>query len=183
MRIDINQKKITVGSQYKIFLNKKESYYAETQLLSFLPVLNLYPHDSFILRMRMSKLFSWFKPKYKIYFPNEDKIVFKSESLFKDVYSCTHQSDNYKIYGHKGRNFSIFKNEEQIASWKKEAISWFAGDNYTIWVNNDAYHELIISFCLIIDSIERKKNKGNILSYDFGNFIEARKTNPNWRPE
>jgi hypothetical protein len=56
----------------------------------------------------------------------------------------------YDIYGHRGRKYSIYKNDQQVAWWDKEAVGWFAGDNYKIFANANSDPELLISFCLVI---------------------------------
>jgi uncharacterized protein YxjI len=182
MRIDINQKILAIGNQYKIYINKKETYYAETELFTFLPIVNLYPIENLNPKLTMIKMLSWFKPKYKIRFPDESKIEFKSESYLKSFYRCKHNSDLYEIYGHVNRKYSVFKNNVQIASWDKDAVTFLEGDNYVLFINNNTNHELIISFCLIIDIIKRKSKSGNLITIDLGNIWEIKKYNPDWKP-
>ena len=71
------------------------------------------------------------------------------------VDQCRVGPDLYLIYGHRGRKYSIFKNDIQGAWWDRKAVTWFAGDNYKIIADKDCDIDLIISFCLIVDNFSR----------------------------
>jgi hypothetical protein len=92
--------------------------------------------------------------------------------------------DTYDIYGHKGRKFSIYKNNVQIAWWDKNLMALFAGDQYKIIADSDCDKELIVTFCIIIDQFKDDGSKGE-LNLDFGNVIvpEVKPFDPTWRPK
>jgi hypothetical protein len=128
----------------------------------------------------MRQKWSWFGTTYKIIYGNE-VLNFTTKSYWKLHYQCQHQNDKYDIYGHRGRKYSIYKNEVQIAYWDKEAVSWFSGDNYMILTDNDANHQLLIGFCLILDNDKNNDKDGATVTYDFGNIgWQEKKYNPNW---
>lgn len=183
MIIDINQKKISIGDKYKIFLNEKETYYAATQLFKLLSEINLFEINSTSPRITLKKCWSWLDTKYDIY-RNEQKYEFRTVSFWKNHHKCHVGNDVYEIYGHRGRKYSIFKNNIQVAWWDKNLVTWFNGDNYQMNADNDCDGELIIAFCLIIDNKSESKNDNNTLNIDFGNIgWEAKKFDTNWTPK
>jgi uncharacterized protein YxjI len=170
MRIDINQKKIAIGDKYGIFLEGKPAYRAATELFRLLSVINLYKNDEerpgLIIRQQ------WFftKPRYHIQLRNGQTVEFKAGSWWNMEYQCYCGSDIYKVYGHSGRKFSIYRNNTQVAWWEKEAVTWFDGDNYVITADSDCHVELIIAFCLIIDNHKSKNRNNNAISVNIGNI-------------
>jgi hypothetical protein len=72
----------------------------------------------------------------------------------------------------------------QVAWWTKKAVTWFAGDNYKITADRDVDQELIISFCLIIDSHANNDND-KAINIDLGHIIgpQARPFDANWQPK
>jgi hypothetical protein len=111
-------------------------------------------------------------------------LEFRTVSVWKCEYECQVGQDCYHIYGHRGRKYSIYKNDKQIAWWNKNAVSWFAGDNYKIISDADADIDLLISFCLIIDNFSSDSGKGNTINIDLGNIgFQARKFDPAWQPK
>ncbi|MFV5698390.1 hypothetical protein ACM55H_08460 [Flavobacterium sp. ZT3R17] len=182
MRIDINQKKISIGSQYIIYLNSKETYYAERELFTIFPIINLCLKENYIDRLEIIKRWSWISPKYDIEMIDGQRLEFRTKSTWNLHYQCTTKNDIYDIYGHSGRKYSIYKNEKQIAYWLEEAVTFLAGDNYKIFANNDTEHELIIAFCLILDNASSKTN-GSIFTLNIGNIgQETKEFNTRWKP-
>jgi hypothetical protein len=184
MEIDINQQKISIGDKYKVFIDGQPTHIASKQLISLLPVVYLYELDSKRPRMTITKLLSLFNAKYDITRWDNAVIEFRTKSFWKLQYECQVGEDIYTIYGHRGRKYSIYKNDNQIAWWDKNAVSWFAGDNYKIVTDKDADVDLLISFCLIIDNLAGDSNNGNIINIDFGNIgFQARKFDITWQPK
>lgn len=184
MRIDINQKKFSIGDKYKIFIDGKETYSASVELFSLLSVINLYALESSEATLTMRKQLSWFKAKYDILLNDATNIEFRATSMWKLQYQCTYGQDQFDIYGHRGRKYSVYKNDVQIAWWNKEAVTWFEGDNYTIIADKGSNYELIIAFCLIIDNYSSNNNEGTMLSIDFGNIGgQVKEFNPAWMPK
>ena len=185
MRIDINQQKISIGDKYKIYIDGHQTYSAASVLFKFLSVINLFNNEGSNLRLTINKMWSWFKPKYNIRLYDNTILKFRSESFWKMHYQCQNGKDLFDIYGHRGRKYSVYKNDNQIAWWDKQAVSWFNGDNYTIIAENSSPdYELIIAFCLIMDDYYHNKNDRNAVKIDFGNIgSQVRKFNPDWKPD
>lgn len=183
MEIDINQQKISIGDKYKIFINGEQTHYASRKLLSLLPVVNLYALTSERPRMTINKLFSVFKAKYDITRWDNQVLSFRTQSFWKPQYTCQVGNDSYSVYGHRGRKYSVYKNDQQVAWWDKNAVSWFAGDNYKITADSDADIELLMSFCLVVDNFASDDHDGNMINIDLGNLFEGRKFNRDWQPK
>ena len=182
MRIDINQKKIAIGDKYRIFLDGQPAYRASNELFRMLAVINLYKGEDSNPRLTINKQWFFWKPKYSIRLPDSRTVDFRADSWWKMHYKCYYGSDLYEIYGHRGRKFSVYRNNMQVAGWEKEAVSWFDGDNYTITADHDCNAELIIAFCLIIDNHKSNRHGDNAVSYDIGNIGGQVKTfDSGWR--
>lgn len=185
MEIDINQKPISLGDKYKIFIDGIQTYAASSSLIKLLAEINLFERNSGgQAKMTINKIFSWFKPKYDITRSDKNVLQFRTVSFWKLHYQCQFGSDFYDIYGHNGRKYSIYKNSNQVAWWDKQAVSWFAGDNYKITADKDCDVDLIISFCLIVDNFSSNSNDGNAVTVDLGNLgIQVKKFDKTWIPK
>ena len=185
MDIDINQKKISMGDKYQIFIDGQQRYSASRQLLQLLPEINLFETNAGgRARVTINRRLSWFKAKYDITRWDNNVFQFRTKSVWKLHYQCQFGPDIYDIYGHRGRKYSIYKNDIQVAWWDKKAVSWFAGDNYKITAEKDCDIDLIISFCLIADNFLNIDNDGNTVTYDLGNIgFQDKKFNNTWHPK
>jgi len=183
MRIDINQKKISIGDKYQVFIDGEQKYNASSELFKLLSVINLYKKGEEKERLTIRKRWSWFKPKYDIQSVDGRTAELRAYSVWKMHYQCTFGPDIYNIYGHRGRKHSVYKNETQVAWWEKAAVSWFDGDNYSIIADNDCNVEFIIALCLIIDNHKSENHDSKGVNIDFGNIGgEVKKFNSDWRP-
>lgn len=182
MRIDINQKKISLGDKYRIFVDGQPAYVASAELFRLLSVINLVKNGETKPCLTIRKQWFFLKPKYQIVVPGHETTEFRAESAWKLHYRCHFSPDLYHVYGHRGRKHSVYRNDTQIAWWDKEAVTWFDGDNYTIHADRDCNAELVIAFCLILDN-HRHKGHGDAMSIDFGNFFGVVKPfNERWTP-
>ena len=184
MEIDINQKKISFGDKYQIFTDGQQTHYAARKLFNLLPVVNLFENKYEVPRMTIKRRFSWFKAAYDIIQWDSNIMEFRTVSYWKQHYNCLVGMDSYDIYGHRGRKYSIYKNDVQVAWWDKEAVTWFAGDNYKIIADKDCNVNLLVSFCLIIDNFKSDNHDGNTVNVDLGNIgFQTKKFDVNWNPK
>ena len=184
MNIDINQEKIAIGDKYRIFINKELRYRARTELFSFLGVIQLYELKKERPSLHIEKKFSWFKLRYQIKLRDNNKVEVTTKSFWKNHFQCQCGAELYDIYGHRGRKYSVYRNNVQVAWWDKQMVSWFEGDNYHISADDDCDYELIIGFCLMIDHHSNNSKDGNAVKLDLGNFgPEAREFDTNWQPK
>ena len=185
MEIDINQKKISIGDKYQIFTDGQQTHFATRGLLQLLAEINLFEKNTVDkARMTINKRFTLFKAKYDITRLDNNILNFRTKSYWKSYYQCQCGDDTYDIFGHRGRKYSIYKNNIQVGWWDKKAVTWFAGDNYKIIADKDCDVNLIISFCLIVDNFSRNNHDGNAVTYDFGNIgFQAKKFDETWQPK
>lgn len=184
MEIDINQNKISIGDKYHIFIDGQKMYFASTKLLRWLSEINLFKNQDNRAAYTIKKKWSWFKTSYNLISNDSSLYEFRTKNIWRLHYCCQVGADLYEIYGHKGRKYSIYKNDVQIAWWDKEAVTWFNGDNYKMMANNDCNVELLMCFCLIIDNATSNDNDGNTVTIDIGNIgLQAKAFDNNWRPK
>jgi uncharacterized protein YxjI len=182
VKISIKQQKISFGSQYNIFLEKNEKYYAETDMFSR-KIIHLYHKENLIECINIYKSFYFFTPDYKIELSDGNRIKFKTMSMWRTHFQCILENDIYELFSHRERKLSIYKNGIQIGLCKKEAVTILAADNYNLILDFDANVELLISFILILDNMN-SRNGGNLFTIDLGIiFKEYRKFDCGWKPK
>lgn len=184
MIIAIHQKKLSTSDQYKIFINDELKYNASRQLIQLMPEIHIIDASNQILKIKIVKRLQWIRAKYDISFSKSLIYTFKTVSYFRQHYQCSTAVAVYDIYGHRGRKYSIYKDNYQIAWWQKNLITWLEGDTYTITANGNADVDLLISFCLILDNY-RSGNKGeDILTINLGYMgLQAKRFNREWLPD
>jgi uncharacterized protein YxjI len=182
VKIAINQKRISFGSQYSIFVNKKEKYFAETDAFTR-NIIRLYEEDTGIKRHTIFKSLYFLKPAYKIEMPDGRRIKFKSMSFWGTHFKCLENENAYELYLHPKRKTSIYKNDTQIGFGEQEALTILAGDQYELRLNDDVNWELIICFFLIVDHLN-SRNGGTIFTINAGPvFKQFKKFDPTWKPK
>lgn len=183
MEIDINQKKISIGDKYQIFIDGQLTHTASTKLFRWLAEINLFENGSGSPKYTIKKKWTFFNTSFDLTGLDNNVLEFRTKSFWKSHYFCQVGQDLFEIFGHRGRKYSIYKNNKQVAWWDKKAVAWFNGDNYKIIADKDCDPELIVSFCLIIDNTRSNDNNGNALTIDLGNIgPQARKFDPTWQP-
>jgi uncharacterized protein YxjI len=184
MRIDINQKKIAIGDKFQVFIEGQPAYKASSELFRFLAVINLYKGEDTRPALTINKRWFFFKPAYDIRLHDTRTVEFRAGDFWKMEYKCHCSPDMYFIYGHRGRKYSVYRNNTQVAWWEMKAVSWFEGDNYVLTADSDCNIELMIAFCLIIDNHKNNRNGDNAVTYNIGNIGgQVKAFDPTWRPK
>lgn len=182
MKIDVNRAAISIGDKYSVFMNEKGLYRAAKTIFSLLAELSIYEDsagDPFIV---INQKFS-FKPKYAINITGGEVLYFETVSLWKSQFQCVSGMDTYSICANRGRKWSIYKNDIQIAWWEESAVNWFNGDNYKIIADDDCKKELLVAFCLIIDN-HFNDGKKSAVNFKLGNIaFGMKKFDPQWQPK
>jgi len=107
---------------------------------------------------------------------------FWTESTWKGVYCCGNKLESYRLYRHKGLDYSIFQSDVQIAAFTKNKIEIGNSDQYEVLLNDDANPVLIICMALTIDVLE-SPTSGPGVTYDAGNIgPEERPFDRSWLP-
>lgn len=183
MEININQKKISIGDKYQVFIDGRQTHSASTKLFRLLAEMNLHEQGADRPKYSIKKNWSFFLTTYNLTGWDNITLEFRTKSFWKRHYYCQVGQDLYEVFGHRGRKYSVYKNDRQVAWWTQKAVSWFNGDNYTITADKDCNHELLMAFCLIIDN-SSNKNSGNALNINVGHIgPQAKKFDPTWAPK
>lgn len=182
MRIDIHQKKIALTAKYEIVKERITILRASAKLFRLFSEIHIFrPDDEHTITV-INRIFSFFTAKYSLEMSNGSEALFYTVSFWKNHFRCEYRGKTYDVYGHRGRKFSIFKSGKQTAYFEKEAVSYFAGDNYKLLADDDADTTLLISFVLIIDNYRRRAHDRGIVNFDIGNIFQARKFDESWKP-
>ncbi|MGL4582494.1 MAG: hypothetical protein ACRCVU_05880 [Flavobacterium sp.] len=183
MIIDINQQKISIGSKYDIYVNREKKYYGEQKIFKLFAEIHLFSEQTRQQAFKVKKKFFFIYPTYVLTDSQGKEAVLEMKSYWQTHYQCTYQNRVYDIYPHRGRKCSVFENGKQIAWWDKQAVSWFAGDNYAITANDDANMEVLISCCMAYDNYTYKSKDKGIFNVDIGNIIFQKKSfDKEWFP-
>ncbi len=185
MEININQKKISIGDKYQVFIDGSQVYRAAAKIFRLFAEINVFDLNSDLPLMTIKRRFAFLKAKFDISKSDGNAYQLITKSFWKGHYQCIWGADVYDIYSHRSRKHSIYKNDRQVAWWDQKAVTWFAGDNYTMTADKDCDKLLIISFCLAIDNYANNdKNKGAV-NFNPGRLLapQARKFDPGWLPK
>ncbi len=181
MRIDVIQKRMAIGNKYSVSVNGTECYLAKSKVLRFLYEATLHDAQERTV-VTIKKRFSILRARYNLQLQEGRTFRFRQESLFKPVYTCTNGVESYEIYGHRGRKFSIFLRGRQVAALEKNQVVILEGDEFLLEADDGLSPELLCGMVLIIDNIHYSRSNHNTVSIDFGNLLQARTCNENWKP-
>lgn len=181
MRIDINQKKIAFGNKFSIVKDGITIINAASRLFRILSVTELFKPNSELPLGTIRRRLAVFNAKYDIELVNQASYHFSTISWWKNHHQCTNGSTTFDVYGHRGRRYSIYKNGEQVAYFKKEAVTFFEGDNYMLIANNDADHFLLCCIVLTVDNYRSNNKNDSAVNIDFGHIFQARPFDENWQ--
>ena len=185
MEININQKKISIGDKYQIFIDGTETNRAAAKIFKLFAEINLFDINSDFPLITIKRKFSFFKAKFDISKKEDIPYQFVTKSIWKGHFQCVCGADLYDIYSHRSRKHSIYKNDRQVAWWDQKAVTWFAGDNYTMIADKDCDKLLLISFCLAVDNYSNNDKKKGAINFNPGRLLapQARAFDPNWMPK
>jgi hypothetical protein len=183
MNIDIQQEKISIGARYDVLVDGQQSHSAASRFPRIRAVIDLVTTPSRAQTLTIRRRFALFKADYDIVLPDGKVAQFRTQSYWQKHFQCTCGADNYDIYGHRGRKFSVYKNDVQVAWWERNSITFFKGDSYRIVTESGPVHLMVIAFCLIIDNYSNSDGSSNMITINFGSLIGgARPFDPSWAP-
>lgn len=182
MEFKIEQKKFSLEKKYTVFIDGLEKYIATTKLFRLFSEIVFEDLEKHLLKYTIKRRWAWFKYSYDLTNDKHSIFEFRTLSIWRRHYQCIVGTDNYEIIGHKGRKYSIYKNNNMIAFWELNKFTWFEGDKYTVTANNDVDTELVSCFCIIIDNAN-SENKRQAMDWNIGWFgPEARPFDAKWIP-
>ncbi len=167
MEIKIDQKRFSLESKYTILIDGIEKCNATSKLFKWFAEINFESSETHELKYTIKRKWAWFKFSYDI--TNNKQIVyeFRTLSFWKRHYQCIINNDNYEIFGHKGRKYSVYKNNKMIACWEINKVTWFEGDKYRILADNNVDPEIISCFCILLDNAN-SDNKRDAMNWNIG---------------
>jgi len=183
MEIDINQLDIAFGNKYKIYHNNEPCRFAKSKLFSLLSHIDIQEYENSKALLSIKKQHTFYNTSYIIEYSSGRSLEFNSVSKLLNHYQCRNENGTYDIYEHRGLKYSVYNNGIQIAWWNQEKVTWFKGDNYKIYANDNCDIDLLIAFCLIIDDSINNSNS-NTITLNIGNVgPEVKEFNTNWLPK
>ncbi len=181
MRIEVVQKRMAIGNKYRISVNGTECFFAKSKLLRFLYEATLQDRDARTV-VTIKKRFSLLRALYDLQLGNGRTFRFRQKSLLKPVYTCANGAEQYEIFGHRGRKYSIFRRGRQVAALEKNKVVILEGDEFFMEADDALAQELLCGIVLIIDNIHHAHTNNNTVSIDFGNLLQARPCDESWKP-
>lgn len=179
MEIVIQENPSSWASKYDI-TTPFGDYYAEKKLFSVPAKLVLFSEDRSILA-RLNSRFS-LRMKYDFAFSDGKTYQFWCEKMWKGVFACEGGEEKYRLYQHKGLNYSIFQDDRQIAAFASNRVIVGKGKQYSIRASNGVNIPVIISMVLAMNTAENDHDRSTV-TYDFGNFgPQERPFDESWRP-
>jgi len=183
MRIDINQKKIAFGNKFTIIKNNQTIFKAASKLFRILSVTQLFETNNERPLGVIRRKLAIFNAKYDIEIANQATYQFRTISWWKNHHRCKNGHEVYDVYGHRGRRYSIFKNGKQVAYFKKEAVTFFEGDNYMLIADDSADQTILSCIALTVDNYRSNNKNDSMINFDLGHLFQARKFDQNWTPK
>ncbi len=179
MNVAIKQHKSGMTSKYDISTSQGD-YYAERKFFSIGAKLTVWTGD--VEAAKITGHFSLFRKSYDIELTGGTIYAARTESCWKGVYTCEGNGESYRLYAHRGHNYSVFQGGTQIAAFTKNAISIGMGDEYELRINRNANLLLLICLVLAMDDIYSEGHKETI-NLDFGRIgPEGRRFDETWEP-
>jgi hypothetical protein len=181
MEITIEQRIWAIGAKFDIE-TPAGSYSASKNFFSVLTGFQISdPQDQIIAQLRSS--FSFFRPQFTITLADGRNYLLANQSFLTGTYTCEGNNEKYVIYSHRGRQFSVFKNEQQIAAFAHQAVTMFNGNVIDIRADDNVDIGLLVSIVLCIEAPQDQNNGQQGVSFDIGKIgPEERPLDPSWQP-
>ena len=97
--------------------------------------------------------------------------------------ACEGNEERFRLFEHKGLNYSIFQDNRQVAAFTKNRISIGKGNSYDVRVDRNANVLVLICTVLTVNTAEQDDNTATV-TFDFGNIgPEERPFDESWEPD
>jgi uncharacterized protein YxjI len=180
MEMEIEQRTWAIGAKFDI-TTPTTHYTASRGLFTLLAGFQLVDRQGQVAA-QIGKQFSFLKPQYTISLAGGTVYSLAKQSIVTGTYICEGNGERYAVYAHRGRSFSIFRNEQQVASFAHQAVTVMGGNVINIRADDNCNVELTISIVLCIEAPQDQGNR-QAVSFDFGKIgPEERPIDPNWEP-
>jgi uncharacterized protein YxjI len=160
MDLSIKERMISLRSTYDI-VAPTGSYKAERKIFSLFPNLKILDAAG-QQAVNLKGGFALFSQKYDFVFADGRTYHYKTESRIKPVYIAEGNGESYRLYRHRGVNFSVFKGDTQVAAITKNRLTIGSGNEYTVRISSDADPLVVTSMILAFNSSKEDDKKGAI---------------------
>lgn len=183
MDITISERKLSFTAEYDIATTDGEYYARKSLFSSFFGLFDdiglRYPGGATLARIHGG--FSPLRVKHEFSIRDGRVYHFRCEKLMKQVYICEGNGERYQLYCHRGLNFSIFREDRQIAAATKNRVVFGKGNRYEVQIDSDA--DAIVIICMMLALSSNDQEDDTTVTIDFGNIgPEGRRYNPDWQP-
>ena len=180
MNITIRKHPFSVRSRYEIE-TPSCIYFAQKKLFSLGGRIKLVaPRDRLLATIKGH--FLSLHSKYEFELADSKTYHFECNKLWKGVFVCRNGEESFRLYRHKGLNYSIFSNDVQIAAFSKNRVVVGGCECYDVRMNDDANVIVVVCMVLAIGSSENEDDTATV-TLDFGNIgPEERPFDPSWEP-
>ena len=179
--IQITQKKISVGDKYRISVNGHEVLKCARSIWKLYPKLTVTAVQGgppvFEIEQRIAILF---QTSFVFNF-GQNKYELNTVSWWNRHFRIYMGQDVFEIFGHRGRKVSVFLNGRQVAWFQSGAVTFFAGDTYTIHADANVSVDWLIAICLMWDAAFNRRGKA-MINIQFGWLFQARPFDKTWTP-
>lgn len=180
MDVSIQERKISFTSEYDISTPQGEFYARKTffSLTDNLELSNAGGQSVAKIEGEISPL----RHKHEFFLTDGRQYQFGREKIWTGVYTCEGNGEIYRLYEHRGLNYSIFKDERQIAAFTKNRVVLGKGNEFDLRLDNDADMVLILCMVLTINSSEKDDDDSSV-TIDLGRLLpEDRPFDEAWEP-
>ena len=180
MDVSIKERKFSFTAEYDISTPKGD-YYAKKQFFSLTDNLELSTAAGEIVAKIKGEI-SPLRHVHDFYLSDGREYRFSVEKIIKNVYACEGNGESYRLYEHRGLNYSIFRDDRQIAAFTRNRIVFGQGNEYEVRMNADADLILIVCMVITLNSSEGDDDNDSTVTIDFGNLLEDRSFDESWQP-
>ena len=180
MNVTVRERKFSLRSEYDIEAPGC-TYHARKKIFSLMPRLQVFDEDDRSVA-RISGRWSLFRARYDFALSNGNTYRFWREKLWKGVFACENNDEKFRMYTHKGLNYSIFQNDHQIAAFRKNRLVIGKGNEYDLRINADA--NLLAVICMVLTlNTQEDDNHRETVTIDFGKIgLEEKPFDESWQP-
>jgi len=180
MDLSIKERMISLRSTYDI-VAPNGTYKAEKKIFSLFPNLKIMDGAG-QEAVNLKGGFALFSQKYDFVFADGRTYHYKTEQRLKPVYLAEGNGEQYRLYRHRGVNFSVYKGDTQVAAITKNRLTIGSGNEYQVKISSDADPLVVTAMVLAFNSSKEDDKKGAI-NVDIGYMgMEAKPWDSNWQP-
>ncbi len=181
MNVSIHEHSFSLASTYDI-ATPKGDYKARKKIFSFTDNIELTTSGGAPVAQIEGEI-SPLRHKHTFVLHDGRTYQFECEKLLKQVFTCEGNGETYRLYSHRGLNYSIFKEDRQIAAFTKNRLVLGSGNEYEIRVDSDADVVVLVCMILTYNSSEEDSKDDSAVTLDIGHLgPQDRKFDEAWEP-